>query len=293
MPNRLDEIRHEIALASRMLAHENVLDAFGHVSMRHPTDPGRYFLSRSRSPQLLEPGDILEYTLELGAGEAAVLADVRRARDPRLHLRGASRRDGGLPPSRGGGAAVLRRRRADRAGVPPRRRERRDHAVLGSAGRVRRHQSSGADAGGRAFARAGARKPFGGAAQPPWRHGRRRRHPRARLALHLHVPERGVPVAGAHARQGRQAHAGRGQAREHAQCAAERHRPDLGILDDAAGGSRPAAAAARRSRRRRRAGHQRKRPSAARSGADRLRQRGLRPPNTGARFSRNARTPSA
>ena len=134
VPNRLDEIRHDIALASRMLAHENVLDAFGHVSMRHPTDPGRYFLSRSRSPQLLEPGDILEYTLELRAGEAAVGADVRRARDPRLHLRGASRRDGGLPPPCGGGAAVLRRRRADRAGVPPRRRERRDHAVLGSAG---------------------------------------------------------------------------------------------------------------------------------------------------------------
>ena len=64
MPNRLDEIRHEIALASRMLAHENVLDAFGHVSMRHPTDPGRYFLSRSRSPQLIEPSDILEYTLD-------------------------------------------------------------------------------------------------------------------------------------------------------------------------------------------------------------------------------------
>ena len=86
MPNRLDEIRQEIALASRMLAHENVLDAFGHVSMRHPTDPGRYFLSRSRSPQLIEPSDILEYTLELRAGEAAVAADVRRTRDPRLHL---------------------------------------------------------------------------------------------------------------------------------------------------------------------------------------------------------------
>jgi HCOMODA/2-hydroxy-3-carboxy-muconic semialdehyde decarboxylase len=58
VPNRLDEIRQEIALASRMLAHENVLDAFGHVSMRHPTDPGRYFLSRSRSPQLIELDDI-------------------------------------------------------------------------------------------------------------------------------------------------------------------------------------------------------------------------------------------
>src|SRR5262245_22496906 len=64
VPNRLDEIRHEIALASRMLAFENVLDAFGHVSMRHPTDPGRYLLPRSRSPQLIEPDDILEYTLD-------------------------------------------------------------------------------------------------------------------------------------------------------------------------------------------------------------------------------------
>ena len=64
MPDRLADIRYDIALASRMLAHENVLDAFGHVSMRHPRDPGRYLLSRSRSPQLLEPGDILEYTLD-------------------------------------------------------------------------------------------------------------------------------------------------------------------------------------------------------------------------------------
>jgi hypothetical protein len=38
VPNRLDDLRYDIALASRMLAHENVLDAFGHVSMRHPTD---------------------------------------------------------------------------------------------------------------------------------------------------------------------------------------------------------------------------------------------------------------
>jgi HCOMODA/2-hydroxy-3-carboxy-muconic semialdehyde decarboxylase len=64
VPNRLDDLRYDIALASRMLAHENVLDAFGHVSMRHPTDPDRYLLSRSRSPQLLEPDDIMEYTLD-------------------------------------------------------------------------------------------------------------------------------------------------------------------------------------------------------------------------------------
>ena len=40
MPNSLDELRYELALASRMLANEGVLDAFGHVSLRHPGDRG-------------------------------------------------------------------------------------------------------------------------------------------------------------------------------------------------------------------------------------------------------------
>src|SRR6266699_1090214 len=56
--------RYELALASRILANEGVLDAFGHVSLRHPTDPDRYLLPRSRSPQLVEPADVLEFTLD-------------------------------------------------------------------------------------------------------------------------------------------------------------------------------------------------------------------------------------
>ena len=64
MPDRLAETRCEIALASRILANDGVLDAFGHVSLRHPTDPGRFLLSRSRSPQLVEPADVLEFTLD-------------------------------------------------------------------------------------------------------------------------------------------------------------------------------------------------------------------------------------
>ena len=54
----------ELALANRILAHEGVLDAFGHVSVRHPNNPDRYLLSRSRSPLLIEPDDILEFTLD-------------------------------------------------------------------------------------------------------------------------------------------------------------------------------------------------------------------------------------
>jgi HCOMODA/2-hydroxy-3-carboxy-muconic semialdehyde decarboxylase len=64
MSDRRDDVHYELALASRMLANEGVLDAFGHVSLRHPGDPDRFLLSRSRSPQLVEPGDILEFTLD-------------------------------------------------------------------------------------------------------------------------------------------------------------------------------------------------------------------------------------
>jgi len=64
VPDNLSDARYEVALANRMLANEGVLDAFGHVSLRHPADPSRYLLSRSRSPGLIEPDDVLEFTLD-------------------------------------------------------------------------------------------------------------------------------------------------------------------------------------------------------------------------------------
>ncbi len=64
MADKLTGIIDELALANRILAREGVLDAFGHVSARHPGDPGRYLLSRSRSPALIEPADVLEFTLD-------------------------------------------------------------------------------------------------------------------------------------------------------------------------------------------------------------------------------------
>jgi HCOMODA/2-hydroxy-3-carboxy-muconic semialdehyde decarboxylase len=54
----------ELVLANRILAREDVIDDFGHVSLRHPTDPGRYFLSRSRSPVAVTADDIMEFTLD-------------------------------------------------------------------------------------------------------------------------------------------------------------------------------------------------------------------------------------
>ena len=54
----------ELVIANRILAREDVIDDFGHVSLRHPTDPGRYFLSRSRSPAAVTADDIMEFTLD-------------------------------------------------------------------------------------------------------------------------------------------------------------------------------------------------------------------------------------
>lgn len=64
MADKLADVRYELALANRICGYEGIIDAFGHVSMRHPGDPGRYLLSRSRSPELVEPDDLLEFTLD-------------------------------------------------------------------------------------------------------------------------------------------------------------------------------------------------------------------------------------
>jgi len=62
--NSLIEARRELSLANRIVANEGVIDAFGHVSMRHPDNPRRYLLSRSRAPELVAPEDFIEYDLD-------------------------------------------------------------------------------------------------------------------------------------------------------------------------------------------------------------------------------------
>lgn len=58
------ELLADLAAASRILATQGVVDGFGHVSMRHPTAPGRYLMSRSLAPALVTPADLVEYDLD-------------------------------------------------------------------------------------------------------------------------------------------------------------------------------------------------------------------------------------
>jgi Class II Aldolase and Adducin N-terminal domain len=54
----------DLVAANRILAEEGVLDAYGHVSIRHPGNPDRYLMSRSLAPILVTAGDIIEYDLD-------------------------------------------------------------------------------------------------------------------------------------------------------------------------------------------------------------------------------------
>src|SRR6267154_1404981 len=64
LSNSLADLRRDLATAYRLVANEGMLDAFGHISVRNPSNPDRYFLSRSRAPALVQPEDILEYDLD-------------------------------------------------------------------------------------------------------------------------------------------------------------------------------------------------------------------------------------
>src|SRR5580658_3546041 len=69
MPDNVAIARQEVSIANRILANEGLLDAFGHVSMRHPAIPERFLISRHRAPDLVAPADIVELGLD---GEPAV-----------------------------------------------------------------------------------------------------------------------------------------------------------------------------------------------------------------------------
>lgn len=62
-PKTLEEAVSQLVLANRILAHEGVVDGFGHVSVRHPENPQRFLQSRSLAPAFVTPDDILEIDL--------------------------------------------------------------------------------------------------------------------------------------------------------------------------------------------------------------------------------------
>jgi ribulose-5-phosphate 4-epimerase/fuculose-1-phosphate aldolase len=54
----------QIVDGNKILAKNKIVDAFGHLSARHPKDPNLYLIARHLAPQLVKPEDIVSFTLD-------------------------------------------------------------------------------------------------------------------------------------------------------------------------------------------------------------------------------------
>jgi HCOMODA/2-hydroxy-3-carboxy-muconic semialdehyde decarboxylase len=62
--NETDRLINDLVIANRILANEDVCDAYGHVSIRNPNNPNTFFMARSLAPELVTADDIVELDLE-------------------------------------------------------------------------------------------------------------------------------------------------------------------------------------------------------------------------------------
>src|SRR3984893_14060863 len=62
--SNLDALIQDLVIANRILAREEVVDAYGHVSLRHPNNPYPFLIARSLAPELVRPEDIVELDLD-------------------------------------------------------------------------------------------------------------------------------------------------------------------------------------------------------------------------------------
>jgi HCOMODA/2-hydroxy-3-carboxy-muconic semialdehyde decarboxylase len=54
----------ELVIGNRILFHEKVVDAFGHISVRHDQDPTKFLMSRHRAPGLVTAEDIVTHDFD-------------------------------------------------------------------------------------------------------------------------------------------------------------------------------------------------------------------------------------
>ncbi|WP_434044391.1 MULTISPECIES: class II aldolase/adducin family protein [Sorangium] len=64
MDSEKTQVLEELRTATRILVREGVLDGFGHVSVRSPIEPGKYFMLRSNSGEAVEHDRYVELTLD-------------------------------------------------------------------------------------------------------------------------------------------------------------------------------------------------------------------------------------
>jgi ribulose-5-phosphate 4-epimerase/fuculose-1-phosphate aldolase len=67
-PSASAELIQDLVDANHILHHQGIVDAFGHVSVRHDADAGRFLMARNMAPARVQAADIAEY--DVASGEA-------------------------------------------------------------------------------------------------------------------------------------------------------------------------------------------------------------------------------
>jgi HCOMODA/2-hydroxy-3-carboxy-muconic semialdehyde decarboxylase len=59
-----NDLLDDLVLANKILYKLNVVDAFGHISVRHPNNPKKYLMARHLPPGMVTPEDIVTFDLD-------------------------------------------------------------------------------------------------------------------------------------------------------------------------------------------------------------------------------------
>lgn len=76
------EVITDLLWANKILANEDILDAFGHVSARSVEDGGLFLQSRARAPRFVERQDVMQLTLD---GKVAGDSELQPYKERILH----------------------------------------------------------------------------------------------------------------------------------------------------------------------------------------------------------------
>jgi ribulose-5-phosphate 4-epimerase/fuculose-1-phosphate aldolase len=69
------QLLEDLVAANKILVDQGVLDGYGHVSVRSPADPERFWMSRSLAPELVTAADLFEHDFDGNLRDAP--ADVK------------------------------------------------------------------------------------------------------------------------------------------------------------------------------------------------------------------------
>lgn len=58
------QLKRDLVTANHILLAKGIVDAFGHVSVRHPNDPAKFLMARRLPPGLVTVDDIREFALD-------------------------------------------------------------------------------------------------------------------------------------------------------------------------------------------------------------------------------------